>query len=79
MNLRNGCYPFLDVGKARGSHCEQYVPMGCAYQTLRKSAAASSQSSQQMWKATAASWALTRSAIGEHRGRIANTAGDSVL
>jgi adenylate cyclase len=47
-----------------------------------------------MLKATAASWALTKSArskglterraildriIGEHRGRIANTAGDSVL
>jgi class 3 adenylate cyclase len=44
-----------------------------------------------MWRATAASWALTRSQglterraildriIGEHRGRIADTAGDSVL
>ena len=52
------------------------------------------QSSRQTWKAIAASWALTRSerlrgspsavsildkAIADHRGRIANTAGDSVL
>jgi hypothetical protein len=51
--------------RASGHTLVPLVTLGHACSTLRKSADASSQSSQQMSRATAASWVLTRSARSE--------------